>query len=137
MNILRHIFLKKYEQKLYTNESIPAFSDKMKTRQILINLLSNAFKYSEEGTVTLSIDIENGTYRIKVLDRGIGISSEDIENIFDEFRQVDGSYTRKVGETGPGLSVAKKFVEMLGGSIQVSSALGVGSCFTVYLPIRI
>lgn len=127
----------KYEQKLYTNESIPVFSDKMKTRQILINLLSNAFKYSEEGTVTLSIDIENGTYRIKVLDQGIGISPENIENIFDEFRQVDGSYTRKAGGTGLGLSVTRKFVEMLGGSIQVSSTLGAGSCFTVYLPIRI
>ncbi|MDP4144727.1 MAG: PAS domain S-box protein [Bacillota bacterium] len=112
-------------------------SDSTKIRQILINILSNAFKYSEKGTVILSVDKDDKLYRISIQDNGIGIAPEDIENIFDEFRQIDGSCTRKVGGTGLGLSITKKFVEMLNGSIEVVSALGEGSCFTIYLPINL
>ncbi len=123
-----------YRQDSYTKEDIPIKSDRMKIKQILINLLSNAFKYSEKGTVALSVEKKESLYYIRVKDEGVGISEEDIGHIFDEFRQVDGSYTRKVGGTGLGLSITKKFVEMLGGKIEVCSTLGEGSCFTVILP---
>lgn len=123
-----------YQQDSYTKEEIPIKSDRMKVKQILINLLSNAFKYSEKGTVALSVNKKESLYYIQVKDEGVGISEEDIGHIFDEFRQVDGSYTRKVGGTGLGLSITKKFVEMLGGEIEVCSILGEGSCFTVILP---
>lgn len=109
-------------------------TDRMKVKQILINLLSNAFKYSEKGTVTFSVTKKEGKYYLAVQDEGVGISEEDQNHIFDEFRQVDGTYTRKVGGTGLGLSITKKFVEMLGGEIKVSSILSEGSCFTVTLP---
>lgn len=123
-----------YKQLAYTEEEIPIKSDRMKVKQILINLLSNAFKYSERGTVTFSVGTKDNKYYIRVKDEGVGISKEDILHIFDEFRQVDGTYTRKVGGTGLGLSITKKFVEMLGGKIRVCSTLGKGSCFTVILP---
>lgn len=118
-----------YENSLIT-------SDRIKIKQIMINLLSNAFKYSDKGTVTLSLNQDGSFYCIKVQDQGIGISAENIDNIFDEFRQVDGSYTRKVGGTGLGLSITKKLVEMLGGNISVTSTLHEGSCFTVTLPVN-
>jgi signal transduction histidine kinase/DNA-binding response OmpR family regulator len=123
-----------YKQLAYTEEEIPIKSDRMKVKQILINLLSNAFKYSERGTVTFSVGVKDNKYYIRVKDEGVGIFKEDIKHIFDEFRQVDGTYTRKVGGTGLGLSITKKFVEMLGGKIRVCSTLGKGSCFTVILP---
>ncbi|MDQ7096861.1 CHASE3 domain-containing protein [Desulfosporosinus sp. PR] len=124
----------RYEQEILEPRPIVMTSDRLKVKQVLINLLSNAFKYSEKGTVTLKVEQINNDYSIRVQDEGIGISPDNIVNIFDEFRQVDGSYTRKVGGTGLGLSITKKFVEMLGGSIQVSSELGQGSCFSVCLP---
>ena len=125
-----------YTQKLFSISEMTIYSDRTKLRQILINLLSNAFKYSEEGTVTLSVDMGNSFYRIMVKDEGIGIAPENLENIFEAFHQVDGSYTRKVGGTGLGLSTTKRFIEMLGGNIDVQSVLGSGSCFTVYIPVK-
>lgn len=126
-----------YKQEFHELDTVPIVSDRIKVKQVLINILSNAFKYSEKGTITFSVDIRDNFYCLKVKDEGIGISTEDINNIFDEFRQVDGSYTRKVGGTGLGLSITKKFVEMIGGKILVKSELGVGSCFTVFLPINL
>ena len=126
-----------YEQKFYSEKNIPIVSDRIKIKQILINLLSNAIKYSEKGTIRLSLEKIKSYYCIKVEDEGLGIAHENIDNIFDEFRQIDGSYTRKVGGTGLGLSITKKFVTMLGGKIEVTSILGVGSCFTVYLPTEL
>jgi Signal transduction histidine kinase len=118
-------------------ENIIIYSDRTKLKQILINLLSNAIKYSEKGIIRLSVERTEKEYCIKVEDEGIGIAPENVTNIFDEFRQVDGTYTRKVGGTGLGLSITKKFTEMLGGRIEVESALGVGSCFKVFLPVTL
>ena len=123
-----------FKQTVYTTEPIQLVSDRMKLKQIMINLVSNAIKYSERGTVELSVECSNSFYCIKVKDEGIGISKEDIDSIFDEFRQLDNSYSRKIGGTGLGLSITKKFVEMLNGRIEISSEVGVGSCFTVYIP---
>lgn len=125
-----------YQYEVNPGENIIMTSDRVKIKQILINLLSNAIKYSEKGTVWLRVSRdEKGFCCIQVEDQGIGIASENLQNIFDEFRQVDGSYTRKVGGTGLGLSITKSFVELLGGKIEVASSLGTGSCFTVFLPI--
>lgn len=126
----------RYRLVLPATDDILIYNDKIKIKQILINLLSNAFKYSEKGTVMLTLTIYHKFYRIEVKDEGVGIPLEHIERIFEEFRQVDSSYTRKVGGTGLGLSITKRFAEMLGGSIEVQSKLGEGSKFTVYIPIR-
>lgn len=122
-----------YERELYS-DNIPILSDRTKVKQILLNLISNAFKYSEKGTIIVSVTEQNDKLIIKVIDEGIGISNKDIQNIFDEFRQVDGSYTRKVGGTGLGLSITKKMTTLLQGSIFVNSEENVGSEFTVVLP---
>jgi signal transduction histidine kinase/CheY-like chemotaxis protein len=124
-----------YVQDTYDLEQIPIQSDRLKIKQILINLLSNAFKYSDRGTITLSVQKKERSYCIQVSDEGIGISEQDLIHIFEEFRQVDGSYARKVGGTGLGLSITKKFIELLGGRIKVTSEIGIGSCFQVEIPI--
>ena len=126
------LFIKRY----FSEKPIWIFSDRAKIKQILVNLISNAFKYSEKGKVELFIDRDESHYIIRVTDEGIGIKEKDLAHIFDEFRQVDGSYTRKVGGTGLGLSITKKLVDLLGGSIEAESQLGVGSCFRVKLPIK-
>lgn len=126
----------KYKYESCSIEDILITSDRIKIKQILINLLSNAIKYSEKGTIKFSIFKNNDFYCFKVEDEGIGISPENINNIFEKFRQVDGSYTRKVGGTGLGLCITRNFVELLGGRMEVSSSLGVGSCFNVYLPLK-
>lgn len=110
-------------------------SDRIKTKQILVNLLSNAFKYSEKGTVKLIVSKMDECFKIDVIDQGIGIEAVQLSRIFDEFHQVDGSFTRKAGGTGLGLAISKKLVQMLGGKIYVESTVDKGSCFTVYLPI--
>ncbi len=136
--ITKNIAFKKhlqYKQSILTPTPLPMISDRMKVRQILINLLSNAFKYSDRGTVTLSVSLERHFYRIELTDEGIGIADDQLEYIFDEFRQLDGSHTRKVGGTGLGLSITRKLISMLNGTIHVQSTQHVGSCFTVYLPV--
>jgi signal transduction histidine kinase/CheY-like chemotaxis protein len=109
-------------------------SDQDKLKQIIINLLSNALKFTEEGEVRLSAALKDASLRITVSDTGIGIRSDALGYIFEEFRQVDGSSTRKYGGTGLGLSITKKLTELLGGTIDVQSVEGKGSTFTITLP---
>lgn len=109
-------------------------SDRIKLKQVLLNLLSNAFKYSDSGTITLRTVRQNNYIKIDVIDQGIGIDESELNDIFKEFHQVDGSYTRKVGGTGLGLAITKRFVEILKGRIEARSEIGVGSTFTIYLP---
>ena len=116
-------------------------SDLTKIRQILLNLLSNASKFTQEGSIT--IDAERRTVNgsdwlsFKVSDTGIGIDPEQAERIFDAFAQADGSTSRKYGGTGLGLTISRKFCEMLGGNISVESNPGQGSVFTVELPAEV
>jgi signal transduction histidine kinase/CheY-like chemotaxis protein len=110
-------------------------SDQDKLKQIIINLLSNALKFTEEGEVRLSAVVKDSSLRIAVSDTGIGIRSDALGYIFEEFRQVDGSSTRKYGGTGLGLSITKKLTELLGGTIDVQSVEGKGSTFTITLPL--
>jgi signal transduction histidine kinase/CheY-like chemotaxis protein len=119
-------------------EELPELvSDQDKVKQILINLLSNALKFTGGGEVKLSAARENGSLKIVVSDTGVGIPADALQYIFDEFRQVDGSSTRKHGGTGLGLSITKKLANLLGGTIDVTSVEGEGSTFTLTLPFEI
>ncbi|MFN7710245.1 MAG: PAS domain-containing sensor histidine kinase [Holosporales bacterium] len=116
------------------------YSDLTKVRQSLFNLLSNASKFTHDGTITLSIskcDVDDGEwYRFVVHDTGIGMTEEQMQNLFKPFTQADSSTTRRFGGTGLGLTITKRFCEMLGGDITASSTFGTGSRFTVMLPCR-
>jgi signal transduction histidine kinase/CheY-like chemotaxis protein/HPt (histidine-containing phosphotransfer) domain-containing protein len=126
--------------KLSVDENIPValIGDELRIRQILNNLLSNAFKYTREGTVELSVGFEEKTedslYLVcTVKDTGIGIRAEDISKLFSAYNQVDSKSNRLIEGTGLGLSISKNLVEMMEGSISVESEYGTGSSFTVRL----
>jgi signal transduction histidine kinase len=109
--------------------------DERKFKQIMLNLLSNAVKFTPEGgRIGVGAGISNGTVEISVSDTGIGISPEDQGAIFDEFRQAKGKNKGKSEGTGLGLTLAKRFVELHGGTIRVESEVGKGSTFTFTLP---
>lgn len=114
--------------------------DPIRLKQILINLISNAIKFTNEGRVALQSEYNEKGDEIwlvsKVTDTGIGISREDTEKIFDEFIQLDNDLTQKHRGAGLGLSIVKKLVEMQGGSISVDSIPGKGTCFTVRIPYK-
>jgi PAS domain S-box-containing protein len=104
-------------------------------RKILLNLLSNAFKFTKEGGATLTIQSSGPVLRFIVTDTGTGIPLKEINTIFKEFRQVDGSDSRRYPGTGLGLSIAERFTRLLGGTITVESVIGKGSSFTVTVPV--
>ncbi|HMQ33371.1 MAG TPA: response regulator, partial [Chloroflexaceae bacterium] len=114
------------------------FGDLTKLRQALLNLLSNAAKFTEGGRITLSVDSdligEVEYLRLRVGDTGIGMSKEQLGRIFREFTQGDASTTRRYGGTGLGLALSRRFCQMMGGDITVASALGQGSTFTIVVP---
>ena len=111
-------------------------ADERKVRQVLLNLLSNAIKFTPEGgRIEVRAARENGAVEASVSDTGIGIAPEDQEAVFEEFRQVGSSAARQQG-TGLGLTLCRKFIELHGGKIWVTSALGAGSTFTFRLPFR-
>lgn len=109
-------------------------SDAAKLRQVVVNLVSNAVKYTEAGSVTVELSERPEGIEISVRDTGVGIPRDQQERIFEPFRQVQSPNTRTVGGTGLGLSVSRRLVELLGGQIEVSSDPGAGSTFTVRLP---
>jgi signal transduction histidine kinase len=116
--------------------------DAKRIRQVLIKLLENAIKFTEHGHVTVAVVCLGGTkscalMKIAVEDSGIGISSENLQLIFQRFTQADGSLTRRRGGTGLGLALAKQLIELMGGSIGVESRLGTGSTFWFTLPLEI
>ena len=109
--------------------------DALRIRQILSNLISNALKFTQIGSVTLAIRPSASGVRFQVIDSGIGLSDMQIPTLFEKFSQGDTSTTRRYGGTGLGLSICRQLVELMGGSISVSSTLGEGSIFTVDLPL--
>jgi signal transduction histidine kinase len=111
-------------------------TDAEKLRQIVINLLSNAAKFTPAGSIRLRACAHVDTVTIAIADTGIGIPADKLESIFEEFEQVDGGSTREYGGTGLGLAIARRLARLLGGDIRVRSALGAGSTFTLALPIR-
>jgi signal transduction histidine kinase/response regulator RpfG family c-di-GMP phosphodiesterase/HAMP domain-containing protein len=114
------------------NETIE--SDYYKCYHIFQNIIGNAVKFTEKGTVEIKATVQNGNAKIIITDTGIGIGKGDLPYIFDEFRQADGSNSRRFGGTGLGLSIAGKFAELLGCIIDVESKPGKGSIFTVTIP---
>jgi PAS domain S-box-containing protein len=110
-------------------------TDRQKVKQILANLLSNAVKFTQRGRVTVTVEPVPGAVQIAVADTGIGILPEDLDVIWEDFRQVDQSKTREVGGTGLGLSIVRKLLDRLDGTVSVTSTYGVGSVFTVVLPL--
>jgi signal transduction histidine kinase len=117
------------------------YADLTKVRQILFNLLSNALKFTEGGTVVLGATREpaggSDWVYLQVSDTGIGMSAEQQEGLFQPFMQGDASTTRKYGGTGLGLAISRLFCQMMGGDITVESQLGVGSTFTVQLKAKV
>ena len=113
-------------------------ADLTKVRQILFNLISNAAKFTKDGTITLSAewldDVGPRRIRMTVSDTGMGIEQDKIDHIFQEFAQADDSTTREFGGTGLGLALVKRFCEMMGGKIWVESVVGEGSSFIIELP---
>ncbi len=116
------------------DEALPLVTDGSKVRQVLVNLVSNAIKFTEQGSVSLRLEPHDEGALIEVRDTGIGIRKEDLAMIFDEFRQVDGSTTRRHSGTGLGLAISKKLAALLGGDIIVESEPGAGSTFALCLP---
>jgi signal transduction histidine kinase len=114
----------------------PLKTDQEKFHQILLNLLSNAAKFTAEGDIKISAWQENGSLRLAVSDTGTGIEKEALNTIFEEFRQGDMTGARGHGGTGLGLAIAKRFANLLGGHIVVESEMGKGSTFTVTLPLN-
>lgn len=151
---MNQYFLKTAEQKgvdfrIQLQSPLPEtiVSDEMRLHQILRNLLSNAFKFTSEGEVALTISrvglpnpeengVETEVIAFSVSDTGIGISEDKLLQIFDAFKQADGATARKYGGTGLGLSISQSLANLLGGSISATSREGQGSVFTLFLPLR-
>ena len=124
-----------YEQ---INELGKAFQDQTKIRQVILNLLSNAAKFTSDGLVRMTTEHSQhgnaGWLTLKVSDSGIGMTAEQLERVFDPFSQADASTTREYGGTGLGLSISRKFCEMMGGTLSAQSEKGSGSTFIMRIP---
>ncbi|MCP5325780.1 MAG: response regulator [Oceanospirillaceae bacterium] len=110
--------------------------DELRLKQILLNLVSNAVKFTEKGYVLLEVSAQGGWLQLKVQDTGIGMGSSVLESIFRPFVQADASTTRRFGGTGLGLSIAQRLCELMGGELRVESAVGIGTSFFVRLPLK-
>lgn len=119
-----------------SSPGVTIHTDAIKLRQVLLNLISNAVKYTDEGKVSLASERDDGEVHFLVNDTGLGLDVQHLEKIFEPFWQVEHTTTRRAGGTGLGLAVTRQFVDMLGGRISVTSTLGEGSSFRVSLPIR-
>jgi signal transduction histidine kinase len=111
-------------------------TDETRLRQVLLNLLTNAVKFTDRGWIKLRVASVPGGNRVQmdVVDTGIGIEETYLDSIFDEFTQVDQSSTREHGGAGLGLAISRRLIRVMGGSLTVKSALGKGSTFRVELP---
>jgi signal transduction histidine kinase len=125
----------------YSSELGPMHADVTRVRQVLFNLLSNASKFTERGTVSLDVtreEEEDGdVIVIRVEDTGIGMTADQLGKLFQAFTQADASTSRKYGGTGLGLVICRRFAQMMGGDVSVESTMGEGSVFTVRLPARV
>lgn len=117
---------------VHPSESLPLIrGDAMRLEQIVMNLVENAVRYTEVGRIDVRLNCTSKTLILSIEDTGIGIPEEELLYIFDRFYRIEKSRSRQTGGTGLGLSIVKKLVELQGGSIQVSSQMGNGSCFSV------
>lgn len=136
--------IKAEEKRLYLSMGYPDdvphhfIGDDNRLRQIILNVLGNAIKFTNEGGVTITTAFDNGDrLRINIRDTGIGIPSSKFEQIFDQFTQAESSTTRKFGGTGLGLAISRNIARAMGGDITIQSVVGKGSTFSVTLPLKI
>ncbi|MBD2244075.1 HAMP domain-containing sensor histidine kinase [Nostoc sp. FACHB-888] len=113
----------------------PVLADIDRTEQVLVNLLGNAVRYTNEGSITIRVGTEAFRLWIAVIDTGIGIAPENLPHVFERFWRADQSRDRHSGGTGVGLTISHRLIELQGGEIQVESELGVGSTFRFFLPL--
>jgi signal transduction histidine kinase len=116
------------------SEFPPGRGDERRLTQVLLNLVGNAIKFTDEGEVVICAEAADGSFNLAVRDTGPGISKADQAKLFQEFQQVDNSITRKKGGTGLGLAISKRIIEMHGGRIWVESCVGHGSTFSFTFP---
>jgi signal transduction histidine kinase len=129
---------KKLAFKVDMPKDLPAGrGDERRLTQVLLNLVGNAIKFTDQGEITIKASAENGDYRLAVRDTGPGISEADQQKLFQEFSQADNSITKAKGGTGLGLAISKRIIEMHGGRIWVESTPGQGSTFSLTLPIKV
>ena len=123
------------EQSIASDVPRVVVADSSRLAQVLNNLLSNAIKFTDEGSIRLHVDYDQGLGRLRcaVTDTGVGVAPEKLDKLFKRFSQVDGSVSRRYGGTGLGLSICKSLVELMGGEIEVSSAVGKGSTFAFWI----
>jgi signal transduction histidine kinase len=121
-----------------SDHEVKISADKIRIRQVMINLINNAIKFTEKGKISIHVAREENNVLISVKDTGIGIPVDHLEEVFQEFTQVDTSTTRKVGGTGLGLPISRRLINMHGGRLWVESTgvNGEGSTFYVFLPIE-
>jgi signal transduction histidine kinase/CheY-like chemotaxis protein len=128
---LRKLYLRVH----FKDELPPVFCDRTRIREVLLNLLSNAGRFTEQGGVDITAWREGDFMMVLVKDTGPGISDHDLEKLFKPFQQVDGSIRRRYGGTGLGLAISKQFIELHEGKIWVDSRIGEGTAFTFRIPI--
>jgi signal transduction histidine kinase len=114
-----------------------AYGDDRRLKQVLLNLVGNAIKFTDSGEVAITASAADGAYTIVVRDTGPGIAEADQTKIFEEFRQGDNAQTNSKGGTGLGLAISKRIVEMHGGRLWVNSRPGEGSTFSFTVPLRV
>jgi signal transduction histidine kinase len=124
--------------KVAVPDNVPgAHGDERKLTQVLLNLVGNAIKFTDQGEVAINVVAENGSLSIAVRDTGPGIAPADQARLFEEFQQADNSITKTKGGTGLGLAISKRIIDMHGGQIILESSVGRGSTFKVALPIKV
>ncbi|MDT0681641.1 ATP-binding protein [Roseicyclus sp. F158] len=115
-----------------------AVGDVRRLRQVLLNLVGNAVKFTADGTVSVEVErLPCGVTEFRVIDTGVGITEANLGKIFNDFETLDGSYTRAAGGTGLGLGIARRLTELMGGDIDVESTFGEGSCFRLRVPLEL
>jgi signal transduction histidine kinase len=114
----------------------PGRADERRLTQVLLNLVGNAIKFTDNGEVLIKASSSNGAFKLSVRDTGPGISETDQKKLFQEFQQADNSTTKAKGGTGLGLAISKRIIEMHGGQIWVESSIGQGSTFSFTLPVK-
>jgi CheY-like chemotaxis protein len=133
---------KSLEFRTHLDPALPTtvYGDPNRLRQVLLNLIANAIKFTPDGWVALSAEVPASPgaprYTVSVRDSGIGIPPERLGKLFEDFHQADSTIARKYGGTGLGLAISRRLVEAMRGRIQVESTLGQGTCFTVELPLE-
>ena len=120
----------------YSATKVILNSDERRVEQVLLNLISNAIKFSNHGTILVKVDRNNNVLTTQIIDQGIGVSKKDLNKLFMPFIQLHNGLSRKHDGTGLGLSICKNLIEKLGGTITVTSKIGVGSNFTFNLPLE-